>query len=234
VATGVRLEGITVRDRVVHVNTSQGDVTAKFMVNCGGLWSDRIASMAGASSPARIVPFRGEYFDLAPGARHLVRGLVYPVPDPAFPFLGVHLTRMISGAVHAGPNAVLSLARGGYSKTAFNLRDVRSALTFAGFWRLVGKHWKAGMQEAWRSASKAAFTRSVQRLLPAVTAADLVPSTPGIRAQAMLPDGRLVDDFLIVDGPQSLHVCNAPSPGATASLEIGRFVCEQVVERMAL
>lgn len=208
-----------------HVlETSSGSVEARVLVNCAGLHSDRVARLAGARPGARIVPFRGEYFELVPHRRGLVKGLIYPVPNPDFPFLGVHFTRGVDGGVHAGPNAVLALAREGYRKTDLDLADLAETLAFRGFWRLAARHAGEGLREAWRSASKAAFVRSLQRLVPGVRAEDLVPAAAGVRAQALAPDGRLVDDFLIVEGPRAVHVCNAPSPAATASLEIGRAV----------
>jgi L-2-hydroxyglutarate oxidase len=198
------------------------------VVNCAGLQSDRVTKLAGAEPGARIVPFRGEYYELRRERRSLVRNLVYPVPDPNFPFLGVHFTRMIDGSVHAGPNAVLSLKREGYGRTSFNFGDFIGTMTYAGFWRLARKHARAGLEEMHRSFSKEAFVRSLQKLIPEVCAEDLTPGESGVRAQALRPDGGLVDDFLIVKGPCAIHVCNAPSPAATASLEIGRVIAEQI------
>jgi L-2-hydroxyglutarate oxidase len=174
------------------------------------------------------VPFRGEYYELKPERRGLVRNLIYPVPDPEFPFLGVHFTRMIDGSIHAGPNAVLSLKREGYHRLSFNPRDFIETMTYAGFWRLAAKHAKSGLEEMYRSFSKQAFVRSLQKLIPEIRAEDLVPGAAGVRAQALRPDGGLVDDFLVVRCDRALHVCNAPSPAATASLEIGRMIAEQV------
>jgi L-2-hydroxyglutarate oxidase len=217
------------------LETAVGDIETRFLVNCGGLQSDRIARRAGLDPGARIVPFRGEYYELVPQRRDLVKGLIYPVPDPAFPFLGVHFTRMINGSVHAGPNAVLAFRREGYRKTDFGLGAVLETLTYPGFWQLARKHYKEGFKEMLRSLSKKAFVKSLQRLIPEISSADLRPTTAGVRAQALLPDGRLVEDFLMVHGPASIHVCNAPSPAATASLEIGMAVAEQVPEmRMAV
>ena len=176
------------------------------------------------------MPFRGEYYELKPERRHLVRNLIYPVPDPEFPFLGVHFTRMIDGSVHAGPNAVLSLKREGYHRTSFNLRDFIDTMSYPGFWRLVAKHARSGFAEMHRSFSKKAFVRSLQQLIPEIREEDLVPAEAGVRAQALRPDGSLVDDFLIIQGPNSVHVCNAPSPAATASLEIGRYVAARLPE----
>ena len=204
------------------------EIRARFLVNCAGLQSDRVARMDGLNPGVRIIPFKGEYYNLVPGKRSLVRNLVYPVPNPDFPFLGVHFTRMINGEIHAGPNAVLSLAREGYRKLAFNARDTGSIAGYAGFWRMAAVHWTEGVREAFRSASKDAFVRSLRALIPEITRDDIVPATPGIRAQAVLPDGKLCGDFMMLDGERSLHVCNAPSPAATASLEIGRMIAERV------
>jgi L-2-hydroxyglutarate oxidase len=212
----------------VTVETNSATFQARFLINCAGLFSDRIARMAGAKTDVQIVPFRGEYYTLKPERRFLVRSLIYPVPNPDFPFLGVHFTRMIGGEVHAGPNAVLSLKREGYHKTDMSLRDALAVAAYGGFWRLAARHWQEGLQEAFRSFSKAAFVRSLQRLIPEIREDDLLPSEAGVRAQALLRDGRLVDDFLIVSGQNSLHVCNAPSPAATASIEIGRYIAEQL------
>ncbi len=204
------------------------EIRARILVNCAGLQSDRVARMDGVDPRVRIIPFRGEYYNLVPEKRHLVRNLIYPVPNPDFPFLGVHFTRMVSGEIHAGPNAVLSLAREGYKKAALNWADAASIAGYAGFWRLAAVHWREGMKEMARSASKAQFVKSLQELIPEVKAADIVPSVPGIRAQAVMPDGKLCDDFVMVDGEQALHVLNAPSPAATASLEIGRVIAERI------
>lgn len=210
------------------VTAGKTEIRARFLVNCAGLQSDRVARMDGLNPGVRIIPFKGEYYNLVPGKRSLVRNLVYPVPNPDFPFLGVHFTRMINGEVHAGPNAVLSLAREGYRKLAFNARDTGSIASYAGFWRMAAMHWTEGAREGFRSASKDAFVRSLRALIPEISRDDIVPATPGIRAQAVMPDGKLCDDFLMLDGERSLHVCNAPSPAATASLEIGRMIAERV------
>lgn len=210
------------------LETTRGALAARWTISCAGLQSDRVARLAGANPGARIVPFRGEYYELKPERRGLVRNLIYPVPDPEFPFLGVHFTRMIDGSVHAGPNAVLSLKREGYHRTAFDFRDFIDTMTYAGFWRLAAKHAKSGFEELHRSFSKKAFVRSLQKLIPEIGEADLIPAKSGVRAQALRPDGGLVDDFLLVRGERALHVCNAPSPAATASLAIGRTIAEQV------
>jgi L-2-hydroxyglutarate oxidase len=216
-------------DRVV-VETTAGDYSGQVLVNCAGLHSDRVARLTGQPPPAKIVPFRGEYYELKPEAFHLCRNLIYPVPDPSFPFLGVHFTRMIDGGVECGPNAVLALAREGYGKFDVNLRDLAEALTYGGFLRLALRYWRTGLGEMWRSLSKAAFVRALRRLIPEIRSDLLVPGRSGVRAQALAPEGKLVDDYLILDGPRLINVCNAPSPAATSSLNIGRTV----VDRLAI
>jgi L-2-hydroxyglutarate oxidase len=210
------------------LETSNGSFAAHWIISCAGLQSDRIARLTGAEPEVRIVPFRGEYYELKPERRGLVRNLIYPVPDPALPFLGVHFTRMIDGSIHAGPNAVLSLKREGYHRFAFNAHDFVDTMTYGGFWRMAAKHAKSGLEEMHRSFSKKAFVRSLQKLIPEVVEEDLVPSQAGVRAQALQRDGGLVDDFLIIRHGRALHVCNAPSPAATASLEIGRTIADQL------
>jgi len=216
------------------LETNQGSFEARYIINCAGLQSDRVAKMGKVDPQAKIVPFRGEYYELTPEKRYLVKGLIYPVPNPDFPFLGVHFTRMIDGSVHAGPNAVLSLKREGYKKTDFDLRDFAEVMTFPGFWKLAAKHADEGIQEIIRSFSKAAFVRSLQRLIPEVQMEDVVPTHAGVRAQALMNDGKLVDDFLIIDGENSMHVCNAPSPAATSSLEIGKAIVDRIPEQQHL
>jgi len=223
-----RLRGVRERASSLALETPEGAFETRFLINCAGLHSDRVARLADVEPPARIVPFRGEYYELKPERRALVKGLIYPVPNPDFPFLGVHFTRMIDGSVHAGPNAVLSFKREGYHRTDFNLRDAAETLLFPGFWRMLERNLREGLKELHRSFSKTAFVQTLQALIPEVQADDLVPSAAGVRAQALQPDGKLVDDFLIVPGPRSLHVCNAPSPAATASLEIAKVIVEQV------
>lgn len=212
----------------ITIETTTGEVQARFLVNCAGLQSDRIARLDAVDPKAKIVPFRGEYYELKPEKRHLVRHLIYPVPDPAFPFLGVHFTRMIDGSIHCGPNAVLALKREGYSWKDISLADLWDTLSYGGFWKLASRNFGEGMKEVYRSFSKEAFTRSLQRLIPGIREDDLVPSHGGVRAQALMPDGKMVDDFLIVRGERSVHVCNAPSPAATASISIGRAISEQL------
>jgi len=210
------------------LETTQGDFKANYVINCAGLYSDRVAKLSGVNPHARIVPFRGEYYELVPEKRHLVNTLIYPVPNPAFPFLGVHFTKMIDGSVHAGPNAVLSLKREGYKKTDFDLRDFAEVMTYPAFWKLAAKYADEGIQEMIRSVSKAVFVRSLQRLIPAVQMADVVPTHAGVRAQALMDNGNLVDDFLMIKGENSIHICNAPSPAATSSIEIGKAVAAQI------
>ncbi len=222
---------VTAMQRVagVHrVSTTKGDIEAKFVVNCAGLYSDRVTRMGGSDPTAQIVPFRGEYFELVAHRRHLVKGLVYPVPNPDFPFLGVHFTRMIDGSVHAGPNAVLAFKREGYKKTDVDAKELAEILKYRGFHHLAAKNWREGAREMWRSVNRAAFVRSLQELIPEVTSADVIPTHAGVRAQALKPDGSMVDDFLIIEGAGMLNVCNAPSPAATASLEIGREIASRV------
>ncbi|WP_369170417.1 L-2-hydroxyglutarate oxidase [Streptomyces sp. R28] len=226
---GAQVERVDRRAELgVAVRTTRGDVVrGRVLVNCAGLYCDEVARMTGDDPEMRIVPFRGEYYSLA--RPELVRGLVYPVPDPAFPFLGVHLTRGIDGGVHIGPNAVPALAREGYHWGVVRPREVATTVAWPGVWRMARRHWRYGGGELRRSVSKAAFGVAVRRLLPAVTADDLVPAAAGVRAQAVLRDGTLVDDFLIREGPRAVHVLNAPSPAATASLPIGREVARRAL-----
>lgn len=234
----VRL-GAPVR-RIVHDNgamvleTGAGEVRCRSLINCAGLQSDRVARLAGVEPGVRIVPFRGEYFELALERRNLVVNLIYPVPDPEFPFLGVHFTRMISGGVEAGPNAVLAFKREGYTRWSFSARDLLDAFSYVGFWRMAGRYWRMGLGELWRSWNKRAFVRALQALLPEITAGDLVPGGAGVRAQALDGDGRLVDDFRIVEARRQVHVLNAPSPAATASLSIGEAIADLALKSFNL
>jgi L-2-hydroxyglutarate oxidase len=214
------------------VETERGVVRARLLVNCAGLQCDRIARLAGADPQVRIIPFRGEYHDLRPAARALVRGLIYPVPDPRFPFLGVHLTRRVDGSVEAGPNAVLAWRREGYRKGSFAPRDAASTLAWPGFWRLAARHARTAVMEVRRSWSRARFARDLARLVPAITAADLTAGGSGVRAQAIDLRGNLVDDFHLVESPRAVHVLNAPSPGATASLAIGEEIAERALAKL--
>ncbi|MDI9886818.1 L-2-hydroxyglutarate oxidase [Streptomyces sp. HNM0645] len=220
------------RPRGVAVRTSTGRIIrARTLVNCAGLHCDRVAELAGERPGMRIVPFRGEYYELT--RPELVRGLVYPVPDPAFPFLGVHLTRGVEGDVHVGPNAVPALAREGYGWSTVRPGELAATLAWPGSWRIARRHWRYGAGELHRSFSKRAFTAAVRRLLPAVTEDDLRPVAAGVRAQAVLRDGTLVDDFMIKESPRAVHVLNAPSPAATASLPIGREVARRALAHLA-
>jgi L-2-hydroxyglutarate oxidase len=230
VRTGIRVDRLRELNGTQVVETSHGEFEAGFIINCAGLFSDRVTRLGGLDPGAKIIPFRGEYYELVPERRYLVKALVYPVPNPDFPFLGVHFTRMIDDSVHAGPNAVLAFKREGYCRTDVNCADLFDILTFSGFWKLARKYYRDGIMEMVRSVSKRAFVKSLQQLIPEVTEDDLVPTHSGVRAQALMPDGKLVDDFLIMKGKNSIHVCNAPSPGATASLEIGRFIANQLPE----
>jgi L-2-hydroxyglutarate oxidase len=221
------------RNGGVEVATGAGIVRADALVNCAGLHSDRVARLAGLTPSARIVPFRGEYYELRPESRHLVKGLIYPVPDPTLPFLGVHLTRMLDGSVHAGPNAVLALRREGYRWSDFSAKDVAEVAAFPGTWRLARRYAiPTGLDEVRRSFSKKRFAASLARLVPAVTEADIVRHGSGVRAQAMRGDGSLVDDFLIETARDQVHVLNAPSPAATSALEIARHIADRVRQGM--
>ncbi len=211
--------------------TSAGDFQADFVVTCAGLHADRMVRRSGIRAGATIVPFRGEYYQIRKERQHLVRNLIYPVPDPKFPFLGVHFTRLIHGGIEAGPNAVLAFAREGYRWTNINVRDLAGALLFPGLWRFLLKYPGMCGYEIRRSFSKKEFARSLQKLVPEITAADLVPGETGVRAQAMLAEGKLVEDFEFVERPGMLHVLNAPSPAATASLAIGQRIAEKVLTR---
>jgi L-2-hydroxyglutarate oxidase LhgO len=234
ILTGRRVVGIEDRggDRILE--TTQGEIACRDLISCAGLHSDRVAAMTGHAGDERIVPFRGDYYTLTPAARRLVRGLIYPVPDTRFPFLGVHFTKTIQADVLAGPNAVLAFAREGYRRTDFSPADLFQTLAYPGFRRLARKFWKTGLKEMWRDWSKRAFTAELARYVPEIKAADLQFGPSGVRAQSLSADGTLVDDFSIGDGPHVLHVRNAPSPAATASLAIGRELAELAVNRFGL
>jgi (S)-2-hydroxyglutarate dehydrogenase len=212
----------------VVLSTTAGDLETLMVVNCAGLQCDRVTTMSGEQPAAKIVPFRGEYFALKPDAHHLCKNLIYPVPDPNFPFLGVHFTRMIDQSVECGPNAVLAFAREGYKKTDLNIADLAESLTYPGFLRMAAKYWRMGMGEMWRSVSKRAFVKALKRLLPEIEADHLEPAPAGVRAQAVSRDGSLVDDFLIQEADRVINVGNAPSPAATASLNIGKLIAERL------
>ena len=214
-----------------RISTSAGEILSGLVVNCAGLRSDQVAKMVGASGGNRIVPFRGEYFEIVPERCHLVNGLIYPVPDPSFPFLGVHLTRMVDGSVHAGPNAVLALDREGYRWRDISAAQVVARIATRGLWKLARKYWRTGAGEVWRSLSKEAFVRALQRLVPEIRSQDLEACPAGVRAQAMDADGQLLDDFAITQARNSMHVLNAPSPAATASLEIANQIVQMIDAR---
>lgn len=216
----------------VIVETQVGEFRGDYMINCTGLFCDRVAKKTGERPDSKVVPFRGEYYDLKPESYHLCNNLIYPVPDPQFPFLGVHFTRMIDGRMECGPNAVLAFAREGYRKRDINLRDLAEALSYKGFRRMAAKHWKMGMGEMWRSFSKKAFVKALQRLVPSVTEDDLIRGRAGVRAQLLGRDGELIDDFIILSSQRVINVCNAPSPAATSSLKIGKTIVEHLIAQV--
>ena len=234
VLTSAAATGIRRGTSEIVVETSRGAFSATALINCAGLHSDRVSRMAGDEPGVMIVPFRGEYYDLVPERAWLVRALIYPVPDPRFPFLGVHFTRRITGKVDAGPNAVFALAREGYRHRDISLRDLISSLAFPGFWRMARGNWRNGFDEFRRSLSKPLFVRALQRLLPEVSEKDLVPGGSGVRAQALKPDGTLVDDFQFLPSGKVLHVLNVPSPAATASLAIGKTIVDTAAASLGL
>jgi L-2-hydroxyglutarate oxidase len=229
--TSTEVEYVSETEGEVEISTNRGTFRARSLINCAGLHSDRVALLCGVETGVKIVPFRGEYYELKPEKRHLVKNIIYPLPDPSFPFLNVHLTRTVEGGVEAGPNAVLGLAREGYRKTDINIKDSFEALTYPGLWRLARTYWRTGIGELVRSFSRKVFTRSLKKLIPEVEEEDLAPIEAGVRAQALAKDGELVNDFLIVDGKRSVHVLNAPSPAATAAIPIGETIAERITER---
>ncbi|MBI1347166.1 L-2-hydroxyglutarate oxidase [bacterium] len=231
ILTQAKVTAVYRRGSRIILASMAGEVEAQHVITCAGLQSDRVTRLTGQTPVAQIVPFRGEYFEVKPSAHKLCRGLIYPVPDPNFPFLGVHFTRMIHGGVECGPNAVFAFSREGYYRTSFQLFDFLESITYSGFLRLVWKHGRAGCEELWRSFSKPAFVRALQKLVPEIQSEDLVPAPSGVRAQALLPNGELVDDFLILESDQVINVCNAPSPAATASLNIGNLVVDRLATR---
>jgi L-2-hydroxyglutarate oxidase LhgO len=218
----------------VEIGTSRLAVEARCIVNCAGLYSDVIARLAGAEPDVRIVPFRGEYYMIRPERRELVRSLIYPVPDPEFPFLGVHFTNTVHGDVEAGPNAVMAFAREGYDLKTVNVRELAETLAYRGVWHMARRYWRMGSYEMYRSLSKAAFVEALKRLVPGIRPEDVSPGGAGVRAQAVAPDGSLIDDFRIVDTDNAVHVLNAPSPGATASLAIGRHIASVTGDKFGL
>ncbi|HEY3967031.1 MAG TPA: L-2-hydroxyglutarate oxidase [Planctomycetaceae bacterium] len=232
VLTTTRVTGMTQQPNSVVIHSTAGDVTAKCVVTCAGLHCDRVTAMSGQTLDAKIVPFRGEYYALKPAALHLCRNLIYPVPDPKFPFLGVHFTRMIRGGVEWGPNAVLAFAREGYRRTDVNLADLAETLTYPGFLKMAFRHWRMGIGELWRSYNKRAFVRALQRLLPAIRAEDLESIPAGVRAQLVVRDGNLVDDVVIRENERVLNVGNTPSPAATASLNISKLIVKRLAARL--
>ena len=229
-----QVTGIDQRSDELVVQTTQGDYHTRHLINCAGLQSDLIAQMLGSTEGLRIVPFRGEYYELSPTSQHLVRGLIYPVPDPSFPFLGVHFTKKIGGSVEAGPNAVLTFAREGYKKSDIDLRHVLGLVGYRGMWSLAIKYWRMGLGEMYRSWNKGAFAKALQKLVPEITADDLTPGGAGIRAQAMDAKGNLLSDFSILDTPNAIHVLNAPSPAATASIPIGQSIAARALDTFGL
>jgi len=216
------------------VETQAGAFRARYVVNCAGLYSDAITRMAGIEINLEIVPFRGEYYEVRPERRHLIRNLIYPVPDPRFPFLGVHFTRRVNGSVEAGPNALLAFRREGYNGAAPDMNEAVEMLRFPGFWKMARKYWRMGMAEQYRAWVKPAFTKALQKMVPELQESDLAPGGSGVRAQAVDAKGNLVDDFHFVHSGRMIHVCNVPSPAATASLEIGREIVEMMCERFEL
>ncbi|HUS15845.1 MAG TPA: L-2-hydroxyglutarate oxidase [Chloroflexia bacterium] len=234
VVTSCAVRGIRVLPEGIRLATSRGGLTTRALISCAGLQSDRLAIAAGAPADSRIVPFRGDYYVLRPERRHLCRGLIYPVPDPALPFLGVHFTKRIDGAVWAGPNAVLAFAREGYGRLDINLKDMAELATYPGFWRMASQQWRTGVDEIWRDFVKAAFVRALQRYVPECTAADLVPGPSGVRAQAVAASGALADDFLVYAAANQVHVRNAPSPAATSSLAIARLIADRAEQECAV
>lgn len=234
VKTGARFLSLKREQNQLILTTSQGDIVCRNLINCGGLQSDRIARRCGVKPGLQIIPFRGEYYEVIEEKHHLVNHLIYPVPDPRFPFLGVHFTRMIKGGREAGPNAVLSFKREGYHKTSFSLVDTMQFGLYGGFWLMALKFWKMGLGEFYRSFNKKAFVQALQRLVPAIGYDDVKPGGAGVRAQALEPNGALVDDFRIVEAEHQVHVLNAPSPAATASISIGESIADMAAKNFGL
>ena len=228
IVCGARVKAIRHLANSVVLQTSLDDYEVDYVVNCAGLHSDRVTRMGGQAIQAKIVPFRGEFYELKPEVHHFCRNLIYPVPDPSFPFLGVHFTRLIDGGVECGPNAVLAFAREGYGKLDVNARDLCESLSYPGFLRLAAKYWRVGAGEMWRSVSKSAFVRALQRLMPQIRSEHLVPARAGVRAQAIAPDGSMVDDFMIQQSDRIVNVENAPSPAATSALNVGALIVEKL------
>lgn len=231
IRTGAEVKQLQTQDQGVVVSTPSEEVEAQFVINCAGLHADHVAELSGEDPGVQIVPFRGEYYKLTSEAESLCNGLIYPVPDPSFPFLGVHFTRKIDGSVECGPNAVLSFAREGYRKTEVDLSELAETLTYSGFLKMASRYWRTGLGEMWRSFNKKAFVRALQKLVPEVKGDHLTAAPAGVRAQAVTPDGELVDDFMIHEKGRVINVCNAPSPAATSSLSIASTLTEQLAER---
>ncbi len=234
ILTEARMTGLTQFDAEMVVKTTSGEFNSRYLINCAGLHSDRIARMCGVRPNVQIIPFRGEYYDVVPEKHHLVRNLIYPVPDPRFPFLGVHFTRRINGGIEAGPNAVLAFRREGYRFFQTSIPDLLSYAGSIGFWRMAAKYWKMAAGEYYRSLSKAAFVSALQKLVPELSYGDVHRGGAGVRAQALVPDGSLVDDFMIAEAERMIHVLNAPSPAATASISIGRTIANIALSRFSL
>ncbi len=229
---GAKAENIIIKEKEVTLQSTSGDLTTSLLINCAGLYSDKVAQLALPSLNMRIIPFRGEYYKLKKEKEYLVRNLIYPVPDPNFPFLGVHFTRMISGGIEAGPNAVLAFRKEGYRKTDFHLGEFLETLSWPGFRKIAFKYWQTEIGELYRSFSKAAFAKALQHLIPEITTDDLEAGGSGVRAQAVDRNGNLVDDFLILENNRVLNVCNAPSPAATSSLSIGEHIVGKALARL--
>jgi len=232
--TNVEVISMENRDNLVYINTTSGTVAAKYVLNCAGLHADTVARMMGVDVGVKIVPFRGEYFSIIPEKEHMVKGLIYPVPNPSMPFLGVHFTRRINGSVEAGPNAVLAFAREGYKKTDVNLKDTLGTLSYSGFWKMSAKYWKVGMHEQYRSLVKGVFVKSLQKLMPEITGDDLGAPGAGVRAQVIDSNGGLLQDFAIEASSNAIHVLSAPSPGATSSLTISEYIVDLAQESFDL
>ena len=232
--TNVEVISIENKDGLVYMNTTSGTVVAKYVLNCAGLHADTVARMMGVDVGVKIVPFRGEYFSIIPEKEHMVKGLIYPVPNPSMPFLGVHFTRRINGSVEAGPNAVLAFAREGYKKTDVNFKDTLGTLSYSGFWKMSAKYWKVGMHEQYRSLVKGVFVKSLQKLMPEITGDDLGDPGAGVRAQVIDSNGGLLQDFAIEASANAIHVLSAPSPGATSSLTISEYIVDLAQESFDL
>ncbi len=234
IRTNTRVLGVREDAQQITLSTNQGEISARNLINCAGLRSDKVARLCGVEPGVQIIPFRGEYYEVIPEREYLVKNLIYPVPDVRFPFLGVHFTRMIHGGVEAGPNAVLAMKREGYKKSDISLGDMLYYGTYIGFWRMALKYWKMSISETYRSFNKAAFVKALQRLIPELEMQDVHPAGSGVRAQALSPDGKLVDDFHIIERPHQVHVLNAPSPAATASLSIGETISHMAEKNFQL